>query len=94
MARPALVMAKSHSVGAERIVTDEYILLPGDLREADTVTEDLKKCGLRSSIPTLILAECVLVYMPPEDSQALVSKLGAWLPSAAFLVYEQVRTQS
>jgi len=37
------------------------------------------------------LAECVLVYMEPEDSASVVRWLGHWLPTAAFLVYEQVR---
>jgi hypothetical protein len=38
-----------------------------------------------------VLAECVLVYMEPEDSASVVRWLGQWLPTAAFVVYEQVR---
>ena len=75
---------------ADRIVTEEYTLLPGDLREVGLLLEDLQKSGFRADTPTLILAECVLVYMPPEDSQAVLSRLGALCPTAAFVIYEQV----
>lgn len=75
---------------AEKLVTDDYVVLPGDLREADVVWDQLKAAGLESSLPTLIIAECVLVYMPPEDSANLINKLGSNLSTAAFLVYEQV----
>lgn len=39
--------------------------------------------------PTLVVAECVLVYMEAAEAQALVSALAALLPSAVFAVYEQ-----
>ncbi len=66
------------------------MLLPGDLREADEVLRDLEGAGFRPELPTLIIAECVLVYMPPESAERLISELGRRLPTAAFLVYEQV----
>lgn len=85
-------MTKHGCLSAEsnRIVTEEYTLLPGDLRDTEVVLEELQKSGFKADVPCLILAECVLVYMPPEDSQALVNKLGALLPTAAFVIYEQV----
>lgn len=75
---------------ANRIVTEEYVLIPGDLRESELIVRELQQTGFRPDVPTLILAECVLVYMPPEDSQALVSKLGSLCSTAAFVIYEQV----
>ena len=76
--------------GQGKVVSAEYVLLPGDLREVDEVMRDLEGVGFRSELPTLIIAECVLVYMPPDTAQRLVSELGQRLPTAAFLVYEQV----
>lgn len=72
------------------MVSSQYVLLPGDLREVDEVLRDLEGVGFRQDLPTLIIAECVLVYMPPDSAQRLVSELGRRLPTAAFLVYEQV----
>ena len=72
-------------------MTEEYVLLPGDLRESELIVREVQQTGLKPDVPTLILAECVLVYMPPEDSQALVSKLGSLCSPAAFVIYEQVK---
>ena len=41
-------------------------------------------------MPTYVLSECVLVYMEPRESAALLSHLGQQLPSAVCVVYEQV----
>lgn len=46
--------------------------------------------GLDVSVPTLFLSECVLVYLEPEESGAVIAWAGATFPSAAFLTYEQV----
>lgn len=75
---------------ADKLVTSQYSLLAGDLRATDAVLEALEQAGFQADLPTLVIAECVLIYMPPKDSLALVSRLGALLPTAAFLVYEQV----
>ena len=47
--------------------------------------------GLQPKLPTLVLAECVLVYMQPADSTQLMQQLGNLLPTAACVVYEQIR---
>lgn len=41
-------------------------------------------------IPTLIIAECVLVYLEPEDSSALIKFFNNKLKQSIFIVYEQV----
>ena len=41
-------------------------------------------------LPTLILAECVLVYLDPDHSANIIDYFGKRLQNAAFLVYEQV----
>lgn len=40
--------------------------------------------------PTLVLAECVLVYLDASEAAAIIAALGALLPNAVFAVYEQV----
>lgn len=45
---------------------------------------------LSSDLPTLFLAECVLVYIPTKSSNALLSTLSSKFSQAAFLNYEQV----
>ncbi len=73
-----------------RIISEAYSLLPGDLRDTRACQASLEAAGFDPACPTYVLAECVLVYMEPEDSASVVRWLGHWLPTAAFVVYEQV----
>ena len=82
------------SAGPGTILTDQYCLLPGDLRQAHEVLRKLQQAGLRPDEPTLLLAECVLVYMEPQHSSALVAALGQLLSTAALVIYEQVGADS
>ena len=76
-----------------KIHTDSYSLLPVDLRDLDALQSSLESAGFRPHVPTYILAECVLVYMEPHESAALLKHLGQQLPSAVCIVYEQVPTK-
>ena len=73
-----------------RVITPSYCLLPVDLRDLSGLQETLKSAGFDPSLPTYVLAECVLVYMEPQESAALLHHLGQMLPSAVCVVYEQV----
>ncbi|OON22062.1 leucine carboxyl methyltransferase, partial [Opisthorchis viverrini] len=80
------------------LVTDTYSLVPFDLRRpVDQLISYLcgpnSSIGLDSNLPTLFLAECVLVYMPSEESFQLIKGLAAHFPHSAFLHYEQASTQ-
>ena len=86
LALPALIFPAAGG----HVLTQQYALLPADLREVADLEAALKEAGFRPDLMTLVIAECVLVYMPPKDSQRLVSRLGELLPTAAFVVYEQV----
>lgn len=73
-----------------QIVTDSYCLLPVDLRNLSGFQATLKSAGFDPCVPTYVLSECVLVYMEPHESAALLRHLGQTLPSAVCVVYEQV----
>lgn len=77
-----------------QIVTDSYCLLPVDLRNLSGLQETLKSAGFDPGLPTYVLSECVLVYMEPQESAALLRHLGQSLPSAVCVVYEQVSCSS
>lgn len=74
------------------LVTSSYSLLPADLRKGDNVCGALQKAGINPALPTFVLAECVLVYMEPAESAALVRCLGGLLSTAVFVLYEQAST--
>ena len=56
-------MTRQQTAGKGRILSQPYSLLPGDLRDPDTLRTELLAAGFDAQLPTLVLAECVLVYM-------------------------------
>jgi tRNA wybutosine-synthesizing protein 4 len=75
------------SAGARR---GRYCLRSADLRELDQVAETLEAAGLLSTLPTLLVAECVLIYMEPRHSDAIISWAAKTFSCAAFVNYEQI----
>jgi len=68
-----------------------YHLVGGDLRKWDELALKLiDECGLHFNLPTLILAECVLVYLPPEKTANLLSWFSSQFTSSLVVNYEQV----
>lgn len=76
---------------AGRIMSSNYCLLPADLRDLDALELALKSAGFDFDAPTFVLSECVLVYMEPDASKAVVQWLGERLTCAACVVYEQIK---
>ena len=75
------------------MASDRYCLLPADLRSLPSLEAALAAAAFDFRAPTFVLAECVLVYMEPGESSALVRWLAARLPTAALAVYEQIRPE-
>lgn len=42
------------------------------------------------SLPTFIIAECVLIYLDPDSSHAIVGWASKTFSTAIFFLYEQV----
>jgi len=68
-----------------------YHLVGGDLRKWNELEPKLiDDCGLDFNLPTLILTECVLVYLPPEKTTNLLSWFTSKFTSSFVVNYEQV----
>eukprot|EP00271_Cylindrocystis_brebissonii_P015015 TRINITY_DN36891_c0_g1_i1.p1 TRINITY_DN36891_c0_g1~~TRINITY_DN36891_c0_g1_i1.p1 ORF type:complete len:366 (-),score=61.06 TRINITY_DN36891_c0_g1_i1:460-1557(-) len=70
-----------------------YHLLSADLRDTPSLDTKLAAAGLRADLPTLILTECVLIYMDPQKSRDLIEWAARKFPTSAFVVYEQIRPE-
>ncbi|XP_037301355.1 leucine carboxyl methyltransferase 1-like [Manduca sexta] len=69
--------------------SDGYHLVSCDLRCLGEVRRKLAGAGVSPDAPTLVLAECVLVYLRPDAAHALLRHLSSTFPRCALLVYEQ-----
>ena len=72
-------------------VYDELRLVGVDMRDAGEVDRKLRLAGVDFSLPTLFLAECVLVYLLPSHSLPLLRySASAFSGGSYFVSYEQI----
>ncbi|XP_036595656.1 leucine carboxyl methyltransferase 1 [Trichosurus vulpecula] len=70
--------------------SNRFAIVGADLRDLHNMEEKLKKCNMNTQFPTLLIAECVLVYMTPEQSASLIKWAANTFETAMFINYEQV----
>ncbi|KAJ1305953.1 hypothetical protein OPQ81_010670 [Rhizoctonia solani] len=85
--------------GGTGLSSPTYHLIPLDLREGASALNSLvsppsaTNPPLDPSIPTLFIAECVFVYMPPSASDAIVQWFSNTFKRTAGIVYEMFGLQ-
>lgn len=67
-----------------------YHVVGVDLRNMDEVANKLKQADIDFSVPTIVLAECVLVYIEAANCRTLLQWLAAQFQSSVLVNYEQV----
>ncbi|RUS31085.1 S-adenosyl-L-methionine-dependent methyltransferase [Jimgerdemannia flammicorona] len=83
----------SHSPGGggTELYAEDYVLLAGDLRQWESkVVPRLFELGLDMNLPTLFISECVLIYLDPVISDAIIRWATDNLHFPAFVLYEQI----
>ncbi|XP_066496870.1 leucine carboxyl methyltransferase 1 [Tiliqua scincoides] len=86
---------ESHSgesllIDAHSLDSSRYAIIGADLRDLPKLEEHLKKCNMDPHLPTVLVAECVLIYLTQEHSAGLLKWAAGIFPSAMFINYEQV----
>ena len=84
-------LPKDAKIAPTGVISEGFYLFPVDISNTDeALAQIVEKSDLDSSLPTLFLSECVLVYMPSPLSQRLIDSIATKFTKAAFLLYEQV----
>ncbi|XP_020263486.1 tRNA wybutosine-synthesizing protein 4 [Asparagus officinalis] len=80
------------SISRERgeVLSDHYKLLPVDLRDVEQLDTILRLAKLDPSLPTFIIAECVLIYLDPDSTRTVVGWASKTFPTSVFFLYEQI----
>ncbi|KAH1184232.1 hypothetical protein KIL84_014848 [Mauremys mutica] len=81
---------ESFLIDAHSLDSSRYSILAADLRDSSELEEKLKKFNMDTQLPTLLIAECVLVYMTPEQSARLLKWAANTFRAAMIINYEQV----
>ena len=77
--------------GGCNVSSQVYRMVTADLRDVAAVRSALLAGGFDPALPTLFLSECVLVYLEPEESCALIAWAASACPRSVFVTYEQIR---
>lgn len=67
-----------------------YHIMGVDLRNVDEVANKLKQAEVDFTVPTIFIAECVLVYMEAQNCTNLLKWFSSQFQSAVSVIYEQV----
>uniref|UniRef100_A0AC34FQX9 Leucine carboxyl methyltransferase 1 n=1 Tax=Panagrolaimus sp. ES5 TaxID=591445 RepID=A0AC34FQX9_9BILA len=70
----------------------DYHLIGADLRQLEELEQKLNSIEIDYKLPTLVISECVLIYMSTESSSALLKFFSQKFETIGFLNYEQVNT--
>ncbi|KAG8363443.1 hypothetical protein BUALT_Bualt19G0023100 [Buddleja alternifolia] len=86
-------VGEAASISQEKgeVLGDHYKLLPVDLRDIQKLDDIISLANLDPSLPTFIIAECVLIYLDPESSRAIVGWTSRTFSTSIFFLYEQIR---
>jgi hypothetical protein len=89
---PELLASLKGEVKIEQteIHSDNYHLVSVDLNNVDTLTNALFKSNINTSLPTLFLSECVLIYLDPHSSDKIIEWIGSTFKCVSMLTYEQI----
>lgn len=68
--------------------TENYTLIAADVRDTEDLTKKLEH--IDKNLPTLVLTECLLVYMKSQDSNKVLKWVSDTFADVALLNYEMV----
>ncbi|CAD5229468.1 unnamed protein product [Bursaphelenchus okinawaensis] len=68
----------------------DYDLLGADIRQPSEFWAKIETAGLDPSLPVVVIAECVLVYLDVKVTENLVRKFAEKFNELVFVSYEQV----
>jgi [phosphatase 2A protein]-leucine-carboxy methyltransferase len=69
----------------------EYLCHGLDLRKLQEPGEDELLPGLRTDIPTLLISECCLCYLSPQEADGALAYFTSRIPTLATVIYEPIR---
>ena len=69
---------------------DNLHFLSGDLRDTKNIIESLLRSGIDRSVPTLILTECVMVYLEKSSTMDLCKAFSELLVECVWVTYDMI----
>ncbi len=85
-------MADDVEIDAEggRIFSEQYALVPCDLRDIEGLKTSLEVASVNYQAPTLVLLECVLAYLDEDSTRNLLKLISDSFESCCILIYDMI----
>ncbi|KAK2415357.1 Leucine carboxyl methyltransferase [Trifolium repens] len=85
-------LGETASISREKgeVISAHYKLVPADLRDVKQLNDIITITEMDLSLPTFIIAECVLIYLDPDSSHEVVGWACQTFSTAVFFLYEQI----
>lgn len=80
----------AHEEHHSELHSKHYHLIGADLRQHNELWDKLQRAELDPRLPTIVLAECVLVYIDIQRGDDLLSSITKQFENCVFINYEQV----
>ena len=89
-AKPELskLVAEGGLLSDQEVDTTDYKLFEADVRDIPYLAQKLG--NVDKERPTLVITECLLVYLKAEDSEVVLKGFSDMFPAIAFLNYEMI----
>ncbi|CAL5044746.1 unnamed protein product [Urochloa decumbens] len=78
------------SIEKGEVISTHYKLFSADIRDIPKLDLVIRMAEMDPSLPTFIIAECVLIYLDPTATGAIVSWASEKFSTAVFFLYEQI----
>jgi tRNA wybutosine-synthesizing protein 4 len=82
-----------HEIGENNtyLKSNNYSLVPVDLRKLDNFLKMAELVGIDLKAPTLVFAECVLIYLPTKNSNEIMKYFADSFDTVYFMNWEMMR---
>ena len=77
-----------------KITSDKYSLRSCDLNNIESLGKILQEEGLDPEAPTLVISECVMIYLEPEAVQEMINFVSKTFKQSIFMDYEMFNPTS
>lgn len=78
------------TIKSGNLISDKYFILNCDLLKTEYLIERLKEINVDFTKPTIVLAECLLVYLDKTDTIELLKQINKSFKNVIFMLYDLI----
>ncbi len=81
---------KNVKINSGNLISENYFILNSDLLKIDNLIEKLNEINIDFSKPTIVLSECLLVYLDKTSTVDILQKINKNFKNIIFFMYDLI----